>query len=177
MAVVAGPVGGMNLWRTAGWSAAAALLLLPAVAMQFTSEVNWTGSDFVVMGVLIGSVGLAIEFLVRRSASTAYRLGAVLAVVSAFLVVWVNLAVGMIGSEDNIHNLLFLGVIAIALLGAAAARFRAGGMALAMASASLAQALIGGFGMLDDMRGGLFTIAMAGLWLGAAWLFGRAARD
>lgn len=30
-----------NPWRIVGWGTAAALLLLPLVAMQFTSEVNW----------------------------------------------------------------------------------------------------------------------------------------
>ena len=37
---------GKNRWRPAIWGAAAFLLVLPAVAMQFTSEVNWTASDF-----------------------------------------------------------------------------------------------------------------------------------
>ncbi len=39
-----------NPWRAAVWCAAAFLLLLPLVAMQFTREVNWTLSDFVVIG-------------------------------------------------------------------------------------------------------------------------------
>ncbi len=33
--------------RIAAWSAAALVLLLPLVAMQFTEEVNWTVADFV----------------------------------------------------------------------------------------------------------------------------------
>src|SRR3954469_1092777 len=46
-------------WRVAGWSFAAGLLALPALAMQFTHEVNWTGFDFLVAGGMIGGVGLA----------------------------------------------------------------------------------------------------------------------
>ncbi|MDB5696794.1 MAG: hypothetical protein JWN21_2337, partial [Sphingomonas bacterium] len=38
------------------WGGVATLLLIPAIAMQFTAEVNWTASDFVVMGVLLASV-------------------------------------------------------------------------------------------------------------------------
>ncbi len=39
--------------RKAMWSGAPFLLLLPAVAMRFTAEVNWTGSDFVFAAVLL----------------------------------------------------------------------------------------------------------------------------
>ena len=40
-------------WRIAMWGTAAFLLLLPAVAMQFTSEVDWGPGDFMVMGVML----------------------------------------------------------------------------------------------------------------------------
>ena len=36
------------------------LLLIPFVAMQFTNEVAWTASDFLVMGMLLLSVGFLI---------------------------------------------------------------------------------------------------------------------
>ena len=31
------------------------LLLIPLIAMQFTKEVNWTFSDFLMMGILLSS--------------------------------------------------------------------------------------------------------------------------
>lgn len=167
---------GVNGWRLAGWGSAAGLLLLPAVAMQFTREVDWDETDFIVMGVMLGAVGLGIEFLVRQSDSVAYRLGAALAVLAAFLLVWANLAVGMIGSEDNPANLLFGGVIAIAGVGAVLARFRAGGMARAMTAAWAAQAAIGAWGLSVDVRGGRFTMVLSVFWLLAAALFAYAAR-
>ena len=110
-------------WRIIGWSIPALLLLLPLVAMRFTDEVNWTASDFAFAAVLFGSVGLAFEFIVRKSSSLAYRFGSALAVVAAFLTIWVNGAVGMIGSEGNPYNLLFGGVLIVALVGAIAAWF------------------------------------------------------
>ncbi|WP_326524402.1 hypothetical protein [Sphingomonas sp.] len=174
-----------NIWRVVGWSLAAGMLALPFVAMQFTAEVNWTLSDFVVMGTMLATVGGAIEFLVRRSASGAYRAGAVLAALAGFTLIWVNLAVGMIGSENNPANWMYAGVLAIAIGGAIVAHFRARGMAIAMIGAGLGQAMAGGialaftlgtdgFGWPRDVIGttGIWTA----LWLVAAALFARAAR-
>ena len=44
-------------WRIAGWGAATVFILLPAVAMQVTDEVNWTLADFVLAGALVAGVG------------------------------------------------------------------------------------------------------------------------
>ena len=166
---------GWSIWRIAGWSILALLLLLPLAAMQFTAEVNWTAEDFVFAGVLFGSVGLAFEFIVRKSASLAYRLGAALAVVAAFLTIWVNAAVGMIG--DGPYNLLFGGVLLIALIGAVVARFEAAGMARAMVAAAIAQGLLSAVGMATDVHGGVLSMTFVGPWLLAAWLFRKAGRD
>ena len=166
-----------NALRILGWCAVAGLLALPLVAMQFTDEVNWTAEDFIAAGIVLGAAGFGTEFLLRRSDSHSYRLGAVVAVLAAFLTVWANLAVGMIGNEGNPYNLLFGGVIATALLGMILARFRAGGMAAAMAVAGAAQAAIGAFGLAADPRGGLFSMGFAGLWLLAAALFWHASRE
>lgn len=169
--------GGVSPWRIAGWGGAAALLLHPLVAMQFTDEVRWDAFDFVLAGALLGSVGLAIEFLVRRSDSVVYRLGSAVAVLSALLLVWTNLAVGMIGSEGDSYNLLFAGVIGIAFIGALLARFQPGGLARAMLAAGIAQALVGAGGLSSDPLGGILSILLVGSWLLAAALFGMAARD
>ena len=168
---------GWSGWRIAGWSIPVVLLLLPAVAMRFSDEVNWTTSDFIFAGVLFGSVGLAFEFIVRKSSSLAYRLGAGLAVVTAFLTVWVNGAVGMIGSEDNPFNLLFGSVLFIALIGAILARLEAGGMARAMAVTAAAQAAVGAAGLSTDVLGAVFSMAFGGIWLLSAALFWNASSE
>ena len=162
-------------WRVIGWSIPALLLLLPVVAMQLTNEVNWTASDFIFAAVLFGSVGLAFEFIMRKSSSLAYRFGAALAVIAAFLTIWVNAAVGMIG--DGEFNLLFGGVLLVALLGAIVARFEPAGMARAMIAAAIVQGVLSAIGLTMDERGGILSMAFIGPWLLAAFLFRNAVQD
>jgi hypothetical protein len=168
---------GWSPWRVTGWSIPVLLLMLPAVAMQFTSEVDWSVADFIFAAVMFGSVGLAFELIVRTSDSLAYRFGAGLAVIGAFLTIWVNGAVGMIGSEDNPYNLLFGGVLLVALIGAVLARFRAAGMARAMAVTAIAQVAVGTAGLTADPRGAVFSIGFGGLWLLSAALFWNSAQE
>jgi len=97
---------GKNRWRIAVWGGAALLLLLPLVAMQFTTEVVWTGFDFLLFGVMLAVLGGGIELAVRMSRHYAYRAAAGIALVTGFLLVWMNLAVGIIGNEENPANLM-----------------------------------------------------------------------
>ena len=62
-----------NVWRVIGWGTAATLLILPAVAMQFTSEVNWTLGDFLIAAMMFAVVGLGIELAVRSGRNPSYR--------------------------------------------------------------------------------------------------------
>lgn len=123
-------------------SVPALLLLIPAIAMRFTNEVVWTASDFIIMYALMAGVGLAYKFVTSRSVSVAYRAASAIALGAAFLLVWVNLAVGFIGSEDNPANALFLGVLLTGLIGAAISRFRPQGMAVALYAMAGVQFLV-----------------------------------
>lgn len=162
-------------WRMIGWSIPLLLLLAPLIAMRFTDEVNWNASDFVFAGVLLGSVGFAFELIVRKSTNLAYRAGGGLAILAAFLTIWANAAVGMIGSEGNPLNLMFGGVLLLALVGAILARFRPAGMARAMAVAAVAPIVASAVGLSTDTRGAILSMAFAGPWLIAAALFRSAA--
>ncbi len=161
-------------WRILGWGGAACLLLLPLVA-----RAPWTLSDFIVAGAMLGAAGVALELAVRASASLAYRAGASFAVLAAFLLVWVNGAVGFLGDEDNPANLIFAGVLAIALLGAVLAKFRAPGMASTMFATAASQLLVGVAAQIAHW-GSLYEIALGttiftALWLISAFLFRKAA--
>jgi hypothetical protein len=165
---------GGGLWRAAFWGGAASLLLIPAIAMRFTTEVNWDAADFIFAAVLIAGGGVGIESLVARSTNPAYRAASVLALLAVFLTIWVNAAVGMIGSEEGLYNLLFLGVIAVAVGGALAARFRPDGMARAIAAAGVLHLMIAIGGLTADLRGALLSLAFAAPWLLSAALFRKA---
>jgi hypothetical protein len=64
------------------------------------------------------------------------------AVGAGLLLAWANLAVGLVGSENNPANLLYGGVLAVALIGALVARFRPQGMSRAMFGAALTYVLV-----------------------------------
>jgi len=167
-----------SYWRIAMWGSAAVLLALPAIAMWLNAAgVYWTVSDFIVMGAMLGVACGACELAARASGNGSYRVAAGIAIGTAFLTVWVNLAVGMIGSEDNPYNQLFGGVLLLALGGSVAARFRPRGMAWAMVAAAVAQAVLGAIGLPVDQRGAIFSMIVALPWLLSALLFRRASRE
>lgn len=168
-------------WRIVGWGAVALILLVPLV-----TGAPWTLFDYVVAGALLGGAGLVLELVVRASGSLFYRAGAGLAVAAAFLLVWVNGAVGFLGNEDNPANLMFAGVIAVAVLGSALSGFRATGMAWAMFAAAAAQAAVGvtalAMGWTSPGDAGLYEVVMGtsvfgALWLISGGLFRKAAND
>lgn len=70
-----------------------ALLIIPFIAMQFTDQVNWTGSDFVIMGSLLFVTGVMVDTAYRKAGK--YKLLAVGGIVLLFLWLWVELAVGL----------------------------------------------------------------------------------
>lgn len=171
-----------NRWRVVAWGAAGFILLVPLIAMAFTDEVNWDLTDFMVFGAMLLGVGVTFEFAARKAGTAAftktYKTGMALGLLAAFLLFWVNGAVGIIGSEDNDANLMYFGVLLIALLGALIARFEPRGMARAMMVTAIAQiltfviALVAGWGFT-----GPITVFFASLWLGSAALFNQAATD
>ena len=79
------------------WAGAAVLLSLPAVAMRFTDEVDWTASDFVTFGAMLAVAGIACELVAWTVRRTSLRIVAWCAIALAFLLVWAELAVGLFG--------------------------------------------------------------------------------
>jgi hypothetical protein len=180
MAEIAGHAGERrgNRWRIPIWGGAAALLLTPLVAMQFSRQWSWDLSDFVIFGVMLASACGTYELGARTSGSGAYRAAVGIAVAAAFVLVWMNLAVGIIGNEDNPANLMFGGVLAVGFIGALLARFRPRGMALALVATAIAQALVGAIALLSGLGSHLPLAALFGaLWLTSARLFRKAGQE
>lgn len=78
--------------------AIAVLLTIPLVAMQFTDEVRWSFSDFLVAVALLSGAALLIELCMRSTQRLALRVVAWAAVVLALLLTWAELAVGVFGT-------------------------------------------------------------------------------
>ncbi|WP_347302781.1 hypothetical protein V5740_12370 [Croceibacterium sp. TMG7-5b_MA50] len=167
----------LNPARVAGWGTIAALIALPAVAMRFTSEVDWTASDFVFATVMLGGVGLTFELAVRASGSRAYRGGAAVALGAGLLLLWANAAVGIVGDEERPINLWFTLVPLLGLFASIGARFRPGGMAAAMLATAVAQVAVGIIVQLHGHFTWVFTPLWTGAWLLSAWLFRKSAAE
>ena len=74
-----------NRWSLAIWGGAALLLALPAVAMRFTTEVDWGPEDFITMGILLAAACGGYEVATRISGNTAYRAAVAVAGLSGAL--------------------------------------------------------------------------------------------
>jgi hypothetical protein len=169
-----------SYWRIIGWGTAGFLLLLPLI-----TNAPWSLTDYIFMAALFASLGGLFEITVRSSPNISFRAAVALALLGAFLVIWVNLAVGIVGSEDNPSNLYFFGALFLGLAAASIVRFRPDGLAAAMIATALALgiafaiAVAGptdepGTSHLPELVGtGIFVF----LFLASAWLFRRAARS
>jgi hypothetical protein len=162
--------------------ATAFILLLPLLAMQFTDEVVWGLADFAVAGALLFGTGLTYELVARKGGNIAYRVAVGVALAAALLLVWLNLAVGVIGSEDNPTNLMYGGVLAVGIIGAIIVRFQSHGMARALFATALAQALVPVIALIIGTPQ-VTSVAVLGvnaffvmLFVGSALLFLRASR-
>jgi hypothetical protein len=162
-----------------------ALLAIPLVAMQFTEEVQWEASDFLVMGALLFTTGLAFEWVLRRKGSSLYRIAFGLGLFATLLMTWANLAVGLIGGEGNPVNALLLVVVAVGIAGSLLARNRPGGIALTLLTMACVQGLIAAVAVMmewKELRHGQIEVwapngVFALLFLASAVLFRAAARE
>jgi hypothetical protein len=162
------------------------ILLLPLVARQFTDEVYWSVFDFVFAGVLLFGTGITYELAVRKTDNRAYRAAIGVALAAAFILIWVSGAVGIIGSEDEPANLMYIGVLAVGIIGAVIARFQPDAMARAMFATAFAQALVGVIALASGLgtTGPIWPLDILGLtgffvalFVASALLFRKAARE
>jgi hypothetical protein len=163
----------------------AVILLLFYVLMQISNEMNWSVFDFAVAGAFIFGTGLTYQLVTRKAGTMAYRFAVGLALAATFILVGVNLAVGVIGSEDNPANLMYGGVLAIGFLGAIIAELRPQGMARTLFAMALAQGLVAVIALILGLgapwSGPVEIVTLNGffvvLFVGSGVLFRSAARE
>ena len=66
--------------------------------MLLSTELNWGVEDFVVMGIMLVTVGIAFRVAWRLLKHPAKRFWGGAAIIIAFLLIWAELAVGLVES-------------------------------------------------------------------------------
>lgn len=146
---------------------------------------NWDIFDFAVFGAMLLGVGVVYALAKRRASNTTYRFAIGVALAAAFLLVWVNGAVGIIGNENNDANMMFFGVLLVGVVGAIIARLRPKGMARAMYATAFAQVMVAVIALTTNLGTAgaswpwdvlVLTGFFTALWIVSARLFRKAAR-
>lgn len=73
------------------WVALFGLLMVPAVAMPFTDEVQWTFFDFVFGALMLGGLGLVLEWILSKF-SGGKRWVSLFVTICVFILAWMFLA-------------------------------------------------------------------------------------
>lgn len=117
--------------------------------------------------------------------STAYRAAVGVAIVAALVLLWMMGAVGILGVEGDPADLMYLGVLAVGIVGAIVARFHPRGMARALFATAFAQVLVAVIALIIGMHRAPYSSVgeilglngfFVALFAGSAWLFRHAAR-
>ncbi len=121
-----------------------------------------------------------------KTGNTAYKAAVGLAIATPLLLVWVIGAVGVLGVDGDPADLMYIGVLAVGIIGAIIARLQPRGMARALCATALAQALVAVIALILGMHQAPYSSVIeilglngffVALFLGSAWLFRNAARE
>ncbi|HEX6388149.1 MAG TPA: hypothetical protein VFZ89_01840, partial [Solirubrobacteraceae bacterium] len=107
---------------------------------QGTSERRIAAS--VLSRMLRGLPADAVWRVEHARPKTTYRSALVLAILTPLMLFWLIGAVGVIGTEGDRADMMYLGVFGVWILGALVARLRPAGMARALTATALAQGLV-----------------------------------
>ena len=84
----------LHTYRTIFAIASLAILAVPLVAMQLTTEVEWQAGDFLVFAAMLLALGAAIELAIRFIRSHWFRAAVIALALISFVFVWAMLATG-----------------------------------------------------------------------------------
>lgn len=158
------------------WIGAATLFALPAVAMLVTSEVQWSLADFIVFAGLLALVVMPFQLALRRVRNFAALSAVAVALGTGFVMVWANLAIGLVGDGPTLANRALMAVLVVPVIGAILTRAAPRGMAGVMLATALVNAVVLAILALTAPETGvIFCFAFVFGWLVSALLFRRAA--
>jgi hypothetical protein len=175
-----------SLWKTPALITAL-VLAIPLLRDLFVNGWNWEFNGFLLVGavgaVLFG-IGVACQLIVRNRGTMAYRAAVGVALVAAFLLVWVNLV--QAADDVNPSAVMYFGVPMVGIIAAAMARLQPKGMARALFATALAHALVMAIVLIQNRQVASWTSAVLRgfglnaffvmLFVGSALLFRKAAR-
>ncbi len=118
------------------------ILLIPLVLTLLASW-HWRPGAFVFAFVLLfGGAGLTYGLVAKKMMSNkAYRFAVGVALAAAFILVWMNAAVGGILGDDP-ANMMYFGVLLVGFIGAIIARLEPQGISRALFATAFAMALV-----------------------------------
>lgn len=172
-----------SLWKTPA-VVTALVLLIPLLGNQFVDGWNWPPRAFVLAGALVFATALTYQLVTRNIDAIAYRAAVGIALVVAFVLVWMN----FVQAADDVNSaaMTYLTVPLVGIIGAAIARFRPTGMARALFATALAQIVVLAIVLIRSPQATSWTAAasrgfalnaiFAFLFFGSAMLFRTAAR-
>jgi hypothetical protein len=131
---------------------AALLLLIPFTASFITAEMEWTLIDYVLVWVMLSVAGTTYKLVSRLSTDFTYRAAVALAAVTGLLMVWSNLAVGIIGNEDNAINVVYFIIIMVGFIGAFWVRFQSKGLSRVLGFMVFLLAAVCTYALLSGMQ-------------------------
>jgi hypothetical protein len=71
------------------------LLIIPLIGMNFTNDIDWDLSDFIVAGLILLVFSLTANFIVLRISNRNRRVFFITILLILFILVWAELAVGI----------------------------------------------------------------------------------
>jgi hypothetical protein len=143
-----------------------------------TEGLNWGPMDFAIIGVLVLGSGLLYEYASMRAGNVAHRAAVGIAVAAGLFLIWVNLAVGMIGDEGNPANLMYILVLFVALIGAAIARFEPREASIAMFATAITHVVVAAIALIAGLGPTLPADAFfVAAWVASGLLFRQGAAE
>lgn len=128
------------------------VLLIPFTASFLSEEMDWSPFDYILVWIMLFLTGTAYSFITRNSKDAVYRIAVGLAVVSGLMLTWVNLAVGLIGSEDNPINLSYFFILALGILASFMMRFKAVYMTMILVSMAFGMVIVAVVALFLNMQ-------------------------
>ena len=80
------------------YSVAAAILVIPFVGMQFSNEINWSGSDFLIAGILLFVTAFGTNSILNNVKLDSKRFLYISILLIILVLVWAELSVGIFES-------------------------------------------------------------------------------